>query len=96
MSLDIKQIEHLAQLARLELTDDEKKLYLSQLEGILGYFKKLAELDTTGVESLGQAIELQNVLRTDEVLSSSADFDKKIIGNAPCKTGRHIRVKKIL
>jgi hypothetical protein len=29
-------------------------------------------------------------------LSSSADFDKKIIGNAPCKTGRHIRVKKIL
>ncbi|NMC51577.1 Asp-tRNA(Asn)/Glu-tRNA(Gln) amidotransferase subunit GatC [Candidatus Kuenenbacteria bacterium] len=96
MSLDIHQIEHLANLARLELTAEEKELYTAQLAGILDYFRKLQELDTTGVEPTGQTVKLHNVFRHDDPKEPTGDIDKKIINNAPDKTGRHIRVKKIL
>ncbi len=65
--VSIKQVEHVAKLARLELSDKEKELFSAQLTGIIGYFKELAELDTEGVEPMSHCLSLTNVMRADEV-----------------------------
>ena len=96
MSLDSKQIDHLAHLARLDLTEAEKELYASQLDAILGYFKKLQEVDTTGLEPMSQVIKSQNIFQADETADHPEDSQQKIITNAPTKSGRHIKVQKIL
>lgn len=96
MSIDVTQIEHLAKLARLSLTATEKELYASQLEGVLNYFNKLQELDTTGLEPMSQVIPLENIVRSDLPADCSDEVQKKIIQNAPDKSNRHLRVKKIL
>ncbi len=96
MSFNIQQIDHLAHLARLDLTEAEKELYASQLDAVFSYFQKLQAVDTTGLEPLSQVIPLRNVLRVDEPITHPDDRQQKIIHNAPDKTGRHIRVKKVL
>ncbi len=96
MFLDSKQIDHLAKLARLELSQEEKELYAVELADILDYFKKLRGLDTAGLEPMSQVIESQNIFRADEIIDCPAEVQSKIINNAPDKIGRHIRVKKIL
>ena len=96
MSLDIQQIDHLSKLSRLALSEDEKKLYASQLESVFEYFKKLQELDTTGLEPLSQVIPLTNIFRADEPADHPSEAQQTIIDNAPGKSGRHIRVQKIL
>ncbi|NMB48704.1 Asp-tRNA(Asn)/Glu-tRNA(Gln) amidotransferase subunit GatC [Candidatus Kuenenbacteria bacterium] len=96
MSLDIAQIDHLARLARLKLTDQEKELYASQLANVFDYFQKLQTVDTTGVEPMSQIIPLKNVFRADEPAVDTEETHQKIITNAPNKSGRHLVVKKIL
>jgi len=96
MSLDIQQIDHLAKLARLSLSEEEKKIYASQLEGVFAYFQKLQELETTGIEPINQIIPLENIFCADDVVNYSEENQQKIIDNAPDKSGRHIKVKKIL
>ncbi len=96
MSLEPKQIDHLAKLARLALSREEKELYAGQLTGVLDYFKKLQELDTVDLEPMNQVIELKNIFRVDEIKSCPADIQEKIIENAPRRSGRHLKVPKIL
>jgi aspartyl-tRNA(Asn)/glutamyl-tRNA(Gln) amidotransferase subunit C len=67
MSLSIRDVEKIALLARLELTDAEKNLYQGQLSAILEYAQRLNQLDTTGVPPTASAVDLRNVLREDEV-----------------------------
>jgi len=67
MSLSIRDVEKIALLARLELTDAEKYLYQGQLSAILEYAQRLNQLDTTGVPPTASAVDLRNVLREDEV-----------------------------
>ena len=59
-------IEHVAHLARLELTDAEKTKFAAQLKDMLAYVAKLAEVDVTGVEPTAHVVPLSNVLRPDE------------------------------
>lgn len=61
------QVKKLADLARLELTDEELDRFAQQLGAILGYVKQLGEVDVTGVEPTSQVTGLQNVLRDDVV-----------------------------
>ncbi|HOZ36550.1 MAG TPA: Asp-tRNA(Asn)/Glu-tRNA(Gln) amidotransferase subunit GatC [bacterium] len=96
MSLDIQQIDHLAKLARLALSDEEKKLFASQLASIFGYFQKLQSIDTTDIEPASQILPLKNVFRLDEISASGEEARQKIIANAPNKSNRHFVVKKIL
>lgn len=96
MSLDIAQIDHLAKLSRLALSEDEKKLYTSQLESVFEYFNKLQAIDTTSLEPLSQVVPLANIFRADEAIDHPSEAQQKIIDNAPGKSGRHIRVQKIL
>ncbi|HHW54570.1 MAG: Asp-tRNA(Asn)/Glu-tRNA(Gln) amidotransferase subunit GatC [bacterium] len=66
MILDRKQVEEIAFLARLELTEEEKEEYAAQLSAILSHVAKLQELDTTGVPPTVHILPVSNVLREDE------------------------------
>jgi len=63
-------IDHVAHLARLELTDAEKNKFAAQLKDMLVYVAKLSEVDVTGVEPTAHAVPLTNVLRPDEARPS--------------------------
>ena len=70
MDIDIKQIEQIANLSRIKLTDDEKDIFREQLTDILGYIEKLNELDTDDVQPMAYATSLKNVFREDQQKSS--------------------------
>ena len=87
-------IEHLAQLARLSVSDNEKALFANQIDGILSYMDKLNELDTENVEPTSHVISLSNVVREDLPKDSLEREDALM--NAPDKTDRFYRVPKII
>src|SRR5438045_5560446 len=68
--LTLEQVEHVALLARLELTPEEKTRLTGELNVILDHFERLQELDTSHVEPTSHAIPMQNVFRADEVRPS--------------------------
>ena len=87
-------IEHLAQLARLSVSDNEKTLFASQIDGILSYMDKLNELDTENVEPTSHVISLSNVVREDLPKDSLEREDA--LKNAPERTDKFYRVPKII
>lgn len=89
-----EDVEHVARLARLALTNEEKTLFAEQLADILTNFEKLNELDTTGVPPTAHAVPLKNVLRPDK--SRPAWPKDDILANAPAKQGGFFRVPRIL
>lgn len=91
MKLDVERI---AQLARLALTDSEREKFATQLASILSYVEKLKELDTSGVEPTSHVVAIGNVMRVDKVSPSLAK-DVALM-NAPDKTGDFYRVPKII
>ncbi|MBX9667707.1 MAG: Asp-tRNA(Asn)/Glu-tRNA(Gln) amidotransferase subunit GatC [Candidatus Obscuribacterales bacterium] len=64
-----KDVEHVAKLARLALTEDEKRLYTDQLSRILEYFGQLDKIDTNGIEPMSHALPVVNVMREDVVVA---------------------------
>ena len=94
MALTEKDVDYVAKLARLELSEDEVKTYTTQLGAILGYAEMLNQLDTDSVEPTLHVLPMSNVLRTDEV-QPSMERDK-ILENAPDKAKGCFRVPKIL
>ena len=92
--LSRSDVEHVAHLARLGLTADELSLLEGQLNHILDQYAKLAELDTEAIPPTAQTIELENILREDEVRPSlSVDA---VLANAPARDGDFIVVPAIL
>jgi|TARA_B110000438_G_C15800060_1_gene644687 aspartyl-tRNA(Asn)/glutamyl-tRNA(Gln) amidotransferase subunit C len=92
-SADI-DIDYVANLARLALTDEEKVRYSAQLSGILGYFAKLSDVDVEGVKPSAHAFDLENVWQADEVkkgLSTEAALQ-----NAPAQRDNQIIVPKVV
>ncbi|MEF9426441.1 MAG: Asp-tRNA(Asn)/Glu-tRNA(Gln) amidotransferase subunit GatC [Candidatus Mariimomonas ferrooxydans] len=87
-------IGHIAMLARLELTKEEKKLFSKQIESIIEYIDKLNELDTTSVEPTAHVLPIKNVFREDE-LKPSLPKDEAL-KNAPDRTNDFYRVPKII
>ncbi|MGQ9719918.1 MAG: Asp-tRNA(Asn)/Glu-tRNA(Gln) amidotransferase subunit GatC [Candidatus Jordarchaeum sp.] len=88
------QIEHVAWLARIELTEDEKKAFTKQLNEILNYFKKIDEIDTSDIAPTFHVLDLVNVLRDDKVKPSLSKTDA--LKNAPHKEDSFIKAPKIL
>ena len=87
-------IDHLARLARLTLTEEERPLYREQLLGILHYMETLNELDTTGIEPTSHVISISNVMRED---SARLSLDREeALRNAPDRTDAFYRVPKII
>lgn len=67
--INVKEVEHIAKLARLALSEDEKKLYTEQLAIIIDYFDQLKTVSTTNVEPMAHALAVVNVMREDIVVS---------------------------
>jgi len=65
MEVDRKLLEHVAELARIKLNDDEIKKFLPQLKAALEFFSKLKEIDTDNVKPSFQPVELKNAMRED-------------------------------
>ena len=87
-------IHYVANLARIALSPDQEARLAAQLGDILGYVKKLEELDVTGVEPMAHAVPLANVLRTDEVQSSISQ--EAALANAPKQANGLFVVPKIV
>jgi aspartyl-tRNA(Asn)/glutamyl-tRNA(Gln) amidotransferase subunit C len=89
-----EDVEHVAELARLELTVVEKEQFIAQLNAILTYFEKLNELDTSAVEPTAQVIPMSDVLR-DDVVQPSLDRSK-VLQNAPDESHFFFKVPRII
>ncbi len=87
-------VEHVARLARLALSDAEIERMREQLNAILGYIDKLRELDVTNVEPTSHAVPLVNVMREDEVLPCLPQ--DQMLANAPDRVGELFRVPRII
>ena len=94
MKITKEEIEHIALLARLTLSAEEKDLFGSQLSGILDYMEKLNELDTRNIEPTSHVLSLHNVMRDDTPLLSIPR--EKALMNAPSCTEKFYRVPKII
>jgi aspartyl-tRNA(Asn)/glutamyl-tRNA(Gln) amidotransferase subunit C len=94
MSVTIKDVEHIAKLAKLEFSEDEKEKFTHQFNDILNYMEQLNSLDTTNVEPLSQVIELSNVFRDDVVRPSTST--EEALKNAPDKTEEYFKVPKVI
>jgi len=94
MSVTIKDVEHVASLARLTFSESEKVKLTGQLNDILRYMEQLNSLDTSHVEPLSHVIELANVFRPD-VLQPSFPREE-ILKNAPAHTEKFFKVPKVI
>lgn len=95
MQLSQKEVEHIAHLARLDLSVEEKKKYAQQLTDILNYIDQLQEVDTTGVAPTYQVTGLGDVVRADKVVSCDTETQQQMQHNWPDREGNHIRVKAV-
>jgi aspartyl-tRNA(Asn)/glutamyl-tRNA(Gln) amidotransferase subunit C len=91
MKMDIEKV---ARLARLELSEEEKVTFGNQLEQILTYMEQLNRLDTTGVEPTSHAIPIHNVFREDEMKPSFKQ--EEVMSISPDQENEHFKVPRII
>lgn len=94
MKISKEEIEHIATLARLKLTEEEIKLFSSQLSSILDYVEQLNKLDTKDIEPASHVISLYNVMREDQQGKSLTV--EEALRNSPSHTDKFYRVPKII
>ncbi len=92
--LTLQEVENIAHLAKLRLTDEEKTLFQSQLSAILEYAQTLQQLDTANIPPTTSALPLDNVMRADEITPSLSVED--VLANAPDVQDNSFRVKPVL
>ncbi len=88
-------VQHLAQLSSLQLTDDELDGLQSDISNILGYVEQLGELDTTGVEPTYQVTGLENVWRDDSVVVSDVTREQ-LLALSTESANHQVKVPKVL
>jgi len=89
-----KMVESIAELAKLQLTNDEITLYAGQLTEILKYFEKIQNLDTSHIASTASVLPITNVLRIDE--AGTPLSTDEVIANAPDSYDNQFRVSAVL
>lgn len=94
MSLDLKTVRHIADLARLHLTAEEQARFAEQLSAILDYFAQLQTLDTTGIPPTSSVLPPRSVLRPDE--SRPGLTREALFLNAPQVEADQFRVPPVL
>lgn len=87
-------IDHIANLARLSLSGEERRMFGNQLESILSYMGTLNELDTGAIEPTSHVLAIRNVTRED--VNTPSLFREDALANAPDKTEKFYRVPKII
>jgi aspartyl-tRNA(Asn)/glutamyl-tRNA(Gln) amidotransferase subunit C len=95
MHLALEEINHLAELSRMELSDKEKKMFGEQLSSILEYLKKLQAVDTADVEPTAQVTGLKNVWREDEIKNCDDETRKRLLANLPEREGDLMKTKAV-
>ncbi|TDL77983.1 Asp-tRNA(Asn)/Glu-tRNA(Gln) amidotransferase subunit GatC [Peribacillus frigoritolerans] len=89
-----EEVKHVANLARLAITEEETEMFTNQLDAIITFAEKLNELDTTGVEPTTHVLEMKNILREDKAEKGLPVED--VVKNAPDHKDGYIRVPSIL
>ena len=92
--LSLEEVEIIAELAKLTLTDEEKVMFQQQLSNILDYAEMLQQLDTTGIPPTASAIPLRNVMRPDELKLSLSN--EEALYNAPEAEANSFKVQAVL
>lgn len=93
MKLSAEEVSHIAVLARLRLSEEEKEKYRGQLSGILDYVEKLSAVDTENVEPTTQVTGLTNVMREDNIIESG--ISDELVACAPKSAEGYVVVPKI-
>ncbi|MCK5211777.1 Asp-tRNA(Asn)/Glu-tRNA(Gln) amidotransferase subunit GatC [Candidatus Parcubacteria bacterium] len=96
MKLSNKEIKHIANLARLELTEKELDKYGKQLSDVLGYIDQLQGVDTIGVEPTAQVTGLTNVFNEDKVCAWDKNEVSEALKQAPDIEKNQVKVKRVL
>lgn len=94
-NITIKDIEKLAELSRIRLTDEEKEKMLKDISSILGYVEQVQEV-ASAEDRTSKKEEVRNILRDDSQSHESVLHTEAILGNAPQREGQFVKVKKIL
>jgi len=94
LTLTIKEVEHVANLARLDLAEGEAEALTGHLGAILSYVEKLKQLNTDGVEPTSHAIPVNNVFREDNIIQPLGQ--ERALANAPDKADGCFRVPKVV
>lgn len=92
--IDEKDVQHIAQLARLKISAEDALIYADQLSKVLSHFDKISKIDTTGVEPLVTPSEIEIYLRNDEVIKD--ETTEQLMKNAPEKSGHLFKVPPVV
>jgi aspartyl-tRNA(Asn)/glutamyl-tRNA(Gln) amidotransferase subunit C len=94
MSITVKDVQHVAKLARLQLSPEEEATFTEQMNAILQYAEKLNELDTENVKPTTHVLQVSNVMREDAVKESLSQEEALL--NAPEDEDGHFKVPAVL
>lgn len=96
MNLNIDQVQHIADLARIELTAPEKEKYAKELSAVLGFIEQLSEVNTDNIIPTSQVTGLVNIVREDITEGCAEDTRQQIFKAAPLVEGEYFKVKAVL
>ena len=88
------EVEHIAKLARIKITDSERETFKGELSSILDYVAKLNEVNTDNVQPLRQITGLSNMTRADEP-KEEAGNKELLVSQAPSKENNFVKVKSV-
>lgn len=91
-----EDIEHLATLARIRLTEDEKERLPDELTSIVSYVSVVSDIAADDADAAPQVGPRSNIFRKDEITNKPDEFTKDIMDEMPSSEGRYLLVKKIL
>jgi aspartyl-tRNA(Asn)/glutamyl-tRNA(Gln) amidotransferase subunit C len=94
MSITVKDVQHVAKLARLQLSPEEEATFTEQMNAILQYAEKLNELGTENVQPTTHVLQVSNVMR-DDVVKESLSQEEALL-NAPEDEDGHFKVPAVL
>ena len=94
MALTPEDVDHVAALARLGITPDERQRFAEQLSGILEHFQALQTLDTENIPPTAQVLDLRNVMRPD--VARPPMSRAQMLANAPRQEDGFFRVQAVL
>lgn len=90
-----KEVQHVAKLARLNITKEEEKKFTRELSLILDDVKKLEEVDVENIEPTSHPFEIENVMRGD-IVEEKEKMGEKLVKMAPSSDNGYVEVKKVL
>jgi aspartyl-tRNA(Asn)/glutamyl-tRNA(Gln) amidotransferase subunit C len=96
MNITRKDVEHVARLARLKLSEKEQETFTSQLEAIIAYIGQLNEVDTKNVPPMSHVHVPAKALRQDAAVKSPQELIEAILRDAPEREGNFFKVKKVI